>query len=189
MTTLAANGTPVDQQLPPDESAKRPMMDEPASNAENNSAKPQEMKDIATPEAVKSAPRRRLTAPGIQFKADSEKINFDDPATRTNLNEILEFLRESCEELKVMIEGHASSEGPAIRNQQLSILRAREVAKWLFSQGVPAEKVQGAVGMGSSMPKIAEPSPSVAKRMSKEQLEAIREQNRRIELEILEDCK
>jgi hypothetical protein len=39
------------------------------------------------------------------------------------------------------------------------------------------------------MPKIAEPSPSVAKRMSKVQLEAIREQNRRIELEILEDCK
>ncbi len=140
-------------------------------------------------EPVAPKAKRRLTAPGIRFNVDTEQINFNDPSTRANLNEILEYLRESCEDLRVMIEGHASSEGPAARNQELSVMRAREVAKWLYSQGIPQERIQGAVGFGSSMPRVPEPSPAVARRMSKEQLEAIREQNRRIELEILEDCE
>lgn len=133
--------------------------------------------------------KRRLTVNGIRFGVNSEQINFEDPATRTNLNEILEYLRESCQELRVMIEGHASSDGPAERNQELSVLRAQQVASWLVEQGVPQGRIQGAVGYGATMPKIAEPSPAVASRMTKEQLEAIREQNRRIELTVLEDCK
>lgn len=149
---------------------------------------PESPKKVDNESAAPKA-KRRLTAPGIRFNVNTEQIDFNDPSTRANLNEILEYLRESCEDLRVMIEGHASSEGPAARNQELSVLRAREVAKWLYSQGIPQERIQGAVGFGSSIPRVPEPTPAVARRMSKEQLEAIREQNRRIELEILEDCE
>jgi outer membrane protein OmpA-like peptidoglycan-associated protein len=150
---------------------------------------PQAAEDAAPQQPAPASPKRKLTVNGIRFGVDSEQINMDDPATRTNMNEMLEYLRESCQELRVLIGGHASSDGPEPRNQELSVLRARQVAAWLVEQGVPEEKIQGAIGYGSSMPKIAEPTPAIASRMTKEQLEAIREQNRRIELEILEDCK
>ncbi|MFN5378345.1 MAG: OmpA family protein, partial [Ignavibacteria bacterium] len=80
-------------------------------------------------------------------------------------------------------------DGPAKRNQELSVLRARAVAKWLQENGVPSERIKGAIGYGSAMPKVPDPAPSVARKMTKQQLEAIREQNRRIELSILKDCE
>jgi outer membrane protein OmpA-like peptidoglycan-associated protein len=63
------------------------------------------------------------------------------------------------------------------------------VAKWLLENGVPSERIKGAIGYGSSMPKVSDPLPSVARKMTKQQLEAIREQNRRIELSVLKDCE
>jgi hypothetical protein len=36
---------------------------------------------------------------------------------------------------------------------------------------------------------VSDPLPSVARKMTKQQLEAIREQNRRIELSVLKDCE
>ncbi|MBP6510451.1 MAG: OmpA family protein, partial [Candidatus Kapabacteria bacterium] len=116
------------------------------------------------------------------------EFDFDQPETAKNLNELLTYMQESCEELQVMVEGHASADGPAQRNKDLSDLRAQKVRQWLLEQGVPPNKVRGAVGYGSAMPRVKEPTPAQSKKMSKDQLEAIRRQNRRIEVAVLREC-
>ena len=120
---------------------------------------------------------------------NSDVIDFTDPTTRVRMDEMLDYLTQDCEDLEVLVEGHASVDGPAKRNQEISVMRARAVAKWLLENGVPAERIKGAIGYGSSMPRVPDPAPAVARKMTKQQLEAIRELNRRIELSVLKDCE
>jgi outer membrane protein OmpA-like peptidoglycan-associated protein len=134
-------------------------------------------------------PRKKLTAEGIQFKVNSDVIDFRDPTTSARMNEMLEYLTQDCDDLEVLIEGHASVDGPAKRNKELSSMRARAVSKWLTENGVPPQRIKGTVGYGSSMPRIPDPPAAAMRKMTKQQLEAIREQNRRIELSILKDCE
>jgi outer membrane protein OmpA-like peptidoglycan-associated protein len=147
------------------------------------------------PASAKEQPMReagsskKLNAQGIRFNVNSDVIDFTDPTTKTRMDEMLDYLTQDCDDLEVLVEGHASVDGPAKRNQELSALRARAVAKWLLENGVPSERIKGAIGYGSSMPKVSDPLPSVARKMTKQQLEAIREQNRRIELSVLKDCE
>lgn len=136
-----------------------------------------------------TAAKKKLNAQGIRFNVNSDVIDFTDPTTRVRMDEMLDYLTQDCQDLEVLVEGHASVDGPAKRNQELSVLRARSVAKWLLENGVPAERIKGAIGYGSSMPRVPDPSPAVARKMTKQQLEAIREQNRRIELSVLNDCE
>lgn len=143
------------------------------------------VKDPATP----AKPKKKLSAQGIRFNVDSDVIDFSDPTTKTRMDEMLDYMTQACDDLEVLVEGHASVDGPAKRNQELSVLRARAVAKWLQENGVPSERIKGAIGYGSAMPKVTDPPPSVVRKMTKQQLEAIREQNRRIELSILKDCE
>lgn len=133
-------------------------------------------------------PKKKF-AKDIRFKLNTDEFDFEQPETRENLNELLTFMRESCDQLQVMVEGHASGEGPADRNRDLSDLRARRVQAWLLEQGVPPTKIRGAIGYGSQQPRVREPSPAAAKRMSREQLESVRRLNRRIEMSILKDCE
>ena len=95
---------------------------------------------------------------------------------------------KQCEGLQVLVEGHASSEGDNKRNQKLSELRAKKVRDWLMEQGVDSKKFSGFVGYGSSQPKENEPKGDALKQMSKEDLEAIRKQNRRISVEVTQTC-
>ncbi|MFM8771609.1 MAG: OmpA family protein, partial [Candidatus Kapaibacterium sp.] len=99
------------------------------------------------------------------------------------------YMKGTCEELQVIIEGHASADGPPERNQELSELRALRIKQWLIDNGISESKIRSAVGRGSSSPKVVEPAPDVAKKMPKEQLEAIRAKNRRIEVVVVKDCK
>ena len=135
------------------------------------------------------AVKKKLNAQGIRFNVNSDIIDFTDPTTRTRMHEMLDYLTQDCEDLEVLVEGHASVDGPAKRNQELSVMRARSVAKWLLENGVAPERIKGAIGYGSSMPRVPDPPPAVARKMTKQQLEAIREQNRRIELSVLKDCE
>lgn len=146
---------------------------------------PEPVKEPARPVAEK----KKLTAQGIRFNVNSDVIDFSDPTTRARMDEMLDYLTQDCDGLEVLVEGHASVDGPAARNQELSVMRARAVSKWLLDNGVPQERIKGSIGYGSSMPRVPDPSPAVARKMSKQQLEAIREQNRRIELSILKDCE
>ena len=119
---------------------------------------------------------------------NTDEFDTTQPETEKNLQELLTYMQESCDDLQVMIEGHASADGPPDRNRELSKLRAQRVQQWLVDQGVTPTKIRGAMGFGSSMPRVVEPSPAVAKTMSKDQLEAIRRQNRRIEIAVLKEC-
>jgi OOP family OmpA-OmpF porin len=138
--------------------------------------------------APQPAKKRTSFAKDIRFKVNTDEFDFDQPETAKNLNELLTYMQESCDELQVMVEGHASADGPAQRNKDLSDLRAQKVRQWLLEQGVPPNKVRGAVGYGSAMPRVKEPTPAQAKKMTKDQLEAIRRQNRRIEVAVLREC-
>lgn len=150
------------------------------------------VKEPAPAPAVEPAakPKKRTSfAKDIRFKLNTDQFDFDRPETEKNLSELLTYLQESCDELQVMLEGHASSEGPAKRNKELSQQRAQKVRQWLLEKGVASSKIKGAVGYGSSMPAVPEPSTAQMKRMGKDELEAIRGKNRRIEVAVLRECK
>ncbi len=142
------------------------------------------------PDTVRVQPPKKRTsyAKDIRFKVNTDEFDFEQPETKRNLDELLTYMNESCDELQVMIEGHASADGPKERNKTLSELRAQRVREWLLEQGVSPTKIRGAVGYGSSMPRVPEPTAAQQKKMTKEQLETIRRQNRRIEVSVLKEC-
>ena len=67
-------------------------------------------------------------------------------------------------------------------------MRPKKIREWLIEKGVDPDKIRGTVGYGSSMPKVKEPTPQEMKSMTKEQIEEIRAQNRRIEINVLKDA-
>jgi len=129
----------------------------------------------------------KVDFPDINFIVNTDKFDFENEATIANLSKLLSYINQ-CEKIKVNLEGHASSEGNAKRNQQLSELRALKVQTWLIQNGTPAEKIVKVIGYGSSRPKIKEPTVKEAKKMSKAELEKIRKVNRRITVEIVQGC-
>ena len=48
--------------------------------------------------------------------------------------------------------------------------------------------MSGAVGYGSTQPKIKEPTGKAAKKVSKDEIEKIRKQNRRITVSVVKSC-
>lgn len=125
--------------------------------------------------------------PDILFVVNTDKFNFDISATALSLAKMLEYVKQ-CEGLQVVIEGHASEEGIAKRNQELSEMRAKKVKEWLIEQGVSPSKIGSTVGFGSTQPKIKEPTGKELKAISKEDLEKIRKQNRRITVRVVKTC-
>lgn len=125
--------------------------------------------------------------PDILFVVNTDKFNFDISATALSLAKMLEYVKQ-CDGLQVVIEGHASEEGNAKRNQQLSEMRAKKVREWLLEQGVNPAKISSTVGFGSSQPKIKEPAGKALKAISKDELEKIRKQNRRITVKVVKTC-
>ena len=131
----------------------------------------------------------KMDFPDILFRVNVDEFNFDNPATVSNLVQLLQYVNQ-CERLQVKIEGHASAEGNAARNQTLSEMRAKRVVSWLIAQGVDPSKIIEARGFGSSQPKVKEPTPAEIRqqRISRDDLEAIRKQNRRITVEVVRAC-
>ncbi len=125
--------------------------------------------------------------PDILFIVNTDQFNYDLPGTAESLRKLLDYVNQ-CEGLQIRIEGHASAEGNPRRNQELSDLRAKRVRQWLIEQGVSADKIRGAIGFGSSQQKVPEPTGEALKRISKDELEAIRKQNRRITVEVVRTC-
>ncbi|NQW29133.1 MAG: OmpA family protein [Ignavibacteria bacterium] len=149
---------------------------------------PEPKVETPPPAPLPTPNKRRSFQKDIRFKVNTDEFDFDFPETEKNLRELLSYLEESCDELQVMIEGHASADGPPQRNKDLSNLRAHKVRQWLLQQGISPNKIRGAVGYGSAMPRVKEPTPAQMKSMTKEQQESIRAQNRRIEMAVLKDC-
>lgn len=182
-------GTNIAANEPAPAPAPAPATPAPAPQPQPEPPAPEPVKEAEPIKEPTPAAKKKLNAQGIRFNVNSDVIDFTDPTTRTRMNEMLDYLTQDCEDLEVLVEGHASVDGPAKRNQELSVMRARSVAKWLLDNGVEPERIKGAIGYGSSMPRVPDPSPAVARKMTKQQLEAIREQNRRIELSVLKDCE
>ena len=111
--------------------------------------------------------------------AISEKIQFaHDEATIMAvsfglLDEIVAVIEKNPHIKKIQIEGHASSEGGVRHNQKLSEARARSVMKYLTEHGI-AQDTLIAKGFGVDKP-IADNA-----------TEPGREQNRRVEFNIIE---
>jgi outer membrane protein OmpA-like peptidoglycan-associated protein len=72
------------------------------------------------------------------------------PIAKDKLREVAEALLEQGDS-KILVEGHTDSRGSAQKNQQLSLLRAREVRGFLISQGIPTSNIEAA-GLGEERP-------------------------------------
>lgn len=129
----------------------------------------------------------KVDFPDILFIVDTDKFNYDYPGTAQNLAKLLSYVQQ-CEGIEVLIGGHASSEGADDYNQRLSEKRAKKVREWLIEQGVNPTKISGFIGYGERQPKVKEPTGKELKKISKEDLEAIRKQNRRISVEVTKTC-
>jgi outer membrane protein OmpA-like peptidoglycan-associated protein len=105
---------------------------------------------------------------GIQFERDSAKIDGDSTALLERAYEIL----SGNPALRVEISGHTSNDGNADRNLDLSLKRAEAVKTYLVRRGISDERVF-TVGHGSEKP------------VAKNDSEANRAKNRRIEFRIL----
>ncbi len=125
--------------------------------------------------------------PDILFIVNTDEFNYNMPGTAPSLAKLLDYVTQ-CDGLQIRLEGHASAEGAKKRNQELSDMRAKRVRSWLIEQGVPSDQIKGTIGYGSSQQKIPEPTGNALKNMPKDELEAIRKQNRRITVEIVRTC-
>ena len=132
----------------------------------------------APPPAPAPAPPPRVEVRDNKITI-TEKIQFEhDRATIMSvsfglLDEIASVIQKNPHIKKLQIEGHASAEGGARHNQKLSEARARSVMKYLTEHGV-AQGLLIAKGFGITKP------------IADNESEAGREQNRRVEFNILE---
>lgn len=104
----------------------------------------------------------------VQFEHDKATIL---PASYELLDEVATIIKENSQVGKVLVEGHASSDGDAKHNLTLSDERAKSVMAYLVSKGVDKARLS-AKGFGSSEP-IADNA-----------TEEGREKNRRVEFTI-----
>lgn len=128
-----------------------------------------------TPTPSIPTPRVAITEKKIEIK---EKIQFaHDKATILQasyglMDEITTVLKNNPQIQKVQIQGHASSEGDAAHNMELSDERAKSVMQYLVDHGIAKERLT-AKGFGETRP-IADNA-----------TEAGREKNRRVEFVIV----
>lgn len=85
------------------------------------------------------------------FAFDKDELR---PEAITTLNQLAARLSDSSVRL-ARVEGHTDFMGTEKYNQALSERRAKVVANYLVSQGVPAEKIS-AVGLGESQARMTE---------------------------------
>lgn len=106
----------------------------------------------------------------IQFSYDGARVLAN---TFETLQEVVQVLKSNPDVKKVRVAGYASEEGTEQHNQQLSTARARAVRAYLIARGVSARRLT-AKGYGESDP------------VASNDTEDGREQNRRVQFEILE---
>jgi OOP family OmpA-OmpF porin len=104
----------------------------------------------------------------IQFEHDKAAIL---PASYGILDEVVKIMKENPQVKKILVEGHASSDGDAQHNLTLSDDRAKSVMNYLVEHGVEKTRLS-AKGFGTKQP-IADNA-----------TEAGREKNRRVEFTI-----
>jgi len=130
------------------------------------------------PAVVAPPARSKVAVSGNKITID-EKIQFaHDKATILEasfglLNEVVKVIKDNPQIKKLLVEGHASSEGDKAHNLKLSDDRARAVMTYLVEHGVPKDHVSSK-GFGSSDP------------IADNNTEEGREKNRRVEFTIVD---
>jgi outer membrane protein OmpA-like peptidoglycan-associated protein len=127
---------------------------------------------VAAPEPEKSHVQVRDNKIEID-----EKIQFEHnkanilPVSYPLLDEVTKVIKENPQVKKVLIEGHASSEGDASHNLKLSDDRAKSVMNYLVDHGIDKARLS-AKGFGITQP------------LADNATEEGREKNRRVEFTI-----
>jgi outer membrane protein OmpA-like peptidoglycan-associated protein len=140
-------------------------------------AAPEPVAPIAEP--VAEPARVELTADTIDLK---ERVQFENAsdvlldASKTLLDEVAKTIQAHPELVKIRIEGHTDKKAGTGYNQKLSERRAASVRAYLIEQGIDGGRLE-AKGFGESRP-IADNSTPEG-----------REQNRRVELHIVEHAR
>ncbi len=124
----------------------------------------------AAPKRVQIVDNKIVIREKIQFELNKSRILEESHGL---LNEVVGELNKNPGIKKVRVEGHASSDGPKALNRFLSRSRAIAVMKYLVGAGIAAERLD-AEGYGDTKP--------IGDNGTKEG----REQNRRVEFNILE---
>ena len=130
------------------------------------------------PAPVDAPVRAKVAVSGNKITID-EKVQFaHDKATILEasfglLNEVVKVIKDNTQIKKILVEGHASSEGDKNHNLKLSDERAHSVMDYLVAHGVPKDHLS-AKGFGSSDP------------IADNNTEDGREKNRRVEFTIVD---
>lgn len=107
----------------------------------------------------------------VQFEFDSAKIL---PVSHSLLDEVAKVIKENPQIKKILVEGHASSEGGDDHNLRLSDRRAKAVMTYLTGKAAVDKKMLSAKGFGSTRP------------IASNDTEDGKEKNRRVEFTITE---
>ncbi len=84
----------------------------------------------------------------LLFRVNSDELL--DGTSRENLSKVAQMLKDlGSGNVSFAIEGHASAEGDAQRNKELSKLRAAKIESLLREQGVPPGELARVDGFGS----------------------------------------
>lgn len=124
------------------------------------------------------APASRVSVQDNKIVID-EKVQFEHdkatilPVSFSLLDEVTKVMKDNPQVKKVVVEGHASSEGDAAYNLKLSDERAKSVMKYLVDHGIDKARLS-AKGFGANQP-IADNATVQG-----------REKNRRVEFTIVE---
>ncbi len=131
----------------------------------------------------------KLDFSDIDFKAGTATIDAAKPTSKATLEKLVTFMK-SCKELSVDVVGHTSKEGKPAANEKLSLDRANSIKAYLVKAGIGAKQIAKTAGNGSKTSLVAEPEAdsAEAKAMKPEELEALRNKNRRIEVDVVTPC-
>ncbi len=132
-------------------------------------AKQPELPAPVEPQKAKIVEERIEISEKVQFAYNKADIL---PASNDLLNDVATVMKQHPEVKKIRIEGHASSEGTAAYNKDLSDRRAKSVMNFLINLGVSADRME-AIGYGIERP------------IADNETETGREKNRRVEFNII----
>lgn len=115
-----------------------------ASLKKDNAPQPRAPRELTKEEAIPLAPGQPLER--IEYFMSQVFFGFDSdeltPKSKKVLTDVAEWMKLEGNDISVSIRGFASLEGNLKYNNRLSAKRVKSVAEYLYSLGVPKERVQ-----------------------------------------------
>ncbi len=136
-----------------------------------------------------SIDRTPLELTDIRFTQGTAELEGPEAGKQRQLQELLVWAN-SCPSLTFSVAAHESKELAPAQAQTLTDGRALAVLKFLVANGVAPAKIVSATGNGAKRPIADEPAATsaAAKAMNPDELEALRNKNRRITVQAVGVC-